>query len=327
MMNSANFAQKSSKKFLWSVTIFTAREQPDELLATIVAVMHASDQRSVIDVMVNGNPELALNISKLIAPEQFTAKSPTVRVWSTPLGGKAHAWNQYVHLVWPGTTMAFFVDGYARISQNALELLAQGMATAADAIAGTGLPTSGRTASKLRDVTLREGGFHGNFFAINESAMLELRRRHFRLPLGLYGFDTLLGGILGFGLDPAKNSWDAKKFIFVHPDVTWTIDEKKWWHYSAVKTQAKRILNNALRKLVIGATKSHLAKQKLPVEQVPRTIEDFVLGWATKNPDEMKKIVRKSPLSLLAMRKLREPKDWSAAEVAPELTFTSQRSA
>lgn len=324
-MNNDNVALPISQRFVWSVAIFSAREQPAELLATVMAVMHASDQRSVVDVMVNGNPELAANISKLLESEQLTAKSPAVRVWSTPLGGKAHAWNQYVHLVWPGTTIAFFVDGYARINGSALKLLAQGMAAAPDAIAGTGLPTSGRTASKLRKITLHEGGFHGNFFAIKETAMIELRRRDFRLPLGLYGFDTLLGAILGFRLDSSKNKWNAKKFIFVHPDVTWTIDEKKWWHYSAVKTQAKRILNNALRKLVIGATKSHLAQQKLPVEQIPRTIEDFVLGWAKNNPDEMKKVLKKSPLSRLALRKLRKPRDWSAAEVPPELTFTSQR--
>jgi len=315
--------EENVSNILWSIAIFTAREQPSELLATIVAAMQASSKNTVIDVMVNGNLSLADNICKNITTIKLTVDSPLIRVWFIKLGGKAHAWNQYVHQVWPGSKLAFFIDGYARISTSAMSLLSVGMSNAADAIAGTGVPSSGSTAVKLREDTLREGGLHGAFFAIKEDTMLALRQRSFRLPLGLYGFDTLLGAVLAFGLDPSVNEWNPKKCIFVHPDVTWIIDEKKWWRYSVIKTQFNRIQNNALRKLVVGATKDHLAKRKMRPEKIPRTIEEFIFNWVTANPDEAKATLIKYPLCRLILRKLSEPRDWSAADIAPKLIFST----
>lgn len=316
-----NSAQSS-----WSVAIFAAREQPSELMATINAIVQAASEPTIIDVMVNGNPNLATEITKHITVMRTSANSPAIRVWSIPLGGKAHAWNQYVHHVWPGTELAFFVDGYVLVKPNTFQLLAIGMSRDPNSLAGTGVPSSGRTALQLREVTLKEGELHGNVFALKEVVMNDLRKRKFRLPLGLYGFDTVLGAVLGFGLDPSENQWNARERIFVHPDVTWTNDEKKWWRYSDVKTQFNRILNNGLRVLVVQATKYFFVHQKLPPEQLPRTIEDFVLAWVNNCPDEAGKTLLKSPLSRLALNKLRKPRDWSAAEQPPKLIYASQSS-
>jgi len=309
---------------LWSVAIFAARETPEVLLLTIDAIVRAASKPTVIDVMVNGNPGLAAQITHILAITPISGGFAHIRVWSVPLGGKAHTWNQYLHLVWPGRGLAFFVDGYARPMPDALELLAAGMAADQVAIAGTGIPTSGRTAPHLREQMQREGGLQGNFFALKEAAMHQLKNTNFRLPLGLYGFDTLLGAVLGFGLDPARNPWNAKGYILVHQAVTWSIDAKKWWRYAEIKTHSKRILNNALRVLVIQATKNFLAQRKLPPEQLPRTVEEFVLSWVENYPDDARQTLWRSPLSRLALQKLRAPRDWSAAALAPQQVFATQ---
>jgi len=313
----------ASTRYPWSVAIFAARETPEELLATIDAIAQAATEPTVIDVMVNGNPGLAAEITALSATMSPPEDSVCLRVWSLALGGKAHAWNQYLHFVWPGTETAFFVDGYARPRPDAFRLLAAAMSSAPRSLAGTGIPSSGKSAQRAREELLRDGGLQGNFFAIKQSAMHALRDSNFELPLGLYGFDSLLGAVLAFGLDPSKHPWSVKEFILVHPDVTWTVDEKKWWRYSTVKTHFKRILNNALRVLVVQATKNFLAQRKLPPEQLPRTVEDFVLDWVKRCPDEARKTLWKSPLCRLALAKLREPRDWSAAEQAPAMLYAS----
>lgn len=322
-LGSAPNPDSKAAQFVWSIAIFAARENPSELLATIDAIILAASQPTIIDVMINGNPELAIQIAKQIRPIPVAAHSRCIRVWSIPLGGKAHAWNEYVHQVWPNTTYAFFVDGYARPRHDAFALLASALTLSSDAIAGTGVPSSGRTAHKLREEMLRCGGLQGSFFALKRSAIEEFRLRKFKLPLGLYGFDTLLGAVLGYGLDPSKNEWNAKGFILFNPDVTWTSDVKEWWRPIAVRTQFKRILNNALRVLVIKATKNFLAHRKLPPEQLPRTVEDFVLGWVRDYPDDARKILWKSPLCNLALAKLRQPKNWAAAEYAPQLIYSA----
>ena len=309
--------------FPWSVAVFASRESPDELISTLGAIVEAAAKPTVIDVMVNGNAELATKTTQQINRIQAPPGSVAIRVWSIPMAGKAHAWNQYLHRVWPGTRLAFFIDGYAKIKNDSLKRLEDGLSTNTDTLAGGGVLVTGRTASKLRERTLREGGIQGAFFVLKESAMNELRVKDFHLPLGLYGFDSLLGAVLSFGIDPSKNKWDAKSYIFLHPDITFSIDEKKWWRYSDIKTHFKRILNNGLRILVIGATRDYLARRKLPPEDLPRTVEEFVLTWVANCPEEAKKILRKSPTCRLALNKLRIAKDWSAAEKENELVYSS----
>ena len=320
-MHSINNPSEESNRYSWCVAVFAARETPLQLLATINAIVHAAHEPTVIDVMVNGNSSLAREFAALV---KTTGQLPVIRIWLVALGGKAHAWNQYVHLVWPGAMNTFFVDGYASIHPNALELLATGMSSSPHSIAATALPTSGASASTLREQMTRHGGLTGALFALKESTMGELRTRDIRLPLGLYGFDTLLGAVLGFGLDPAKNEWNPQKYILVHPEVTFTIPTKKWWRYSDVKTQLNRILNNALRVLVIQATKNFLAYRKLPPEHLPRTIEDFILGWMQMDPPGASRTLWKSPLCWVALNKLRHPKDWSAAELPPNMLYASR---
>jgi hypothetical protein len=124
-----------------------------------------------------------------------------------------------------------------------------------DAIGGTGICLSGRGAQALKESTLAGGGIQGALFVLTEKLMHSFQIREFSLPLGLYGFDTLLGAVLAFGGDPSKYSWDAKRFIASHPRATFTVTRKNWWSYSDLKTQINRILNNALRMLVLEATK------------------------------------------------------------------------
>lgn len=324
-MNCLNSNDEDSTRFLWSVAIFAARETPSELLATIDSIICAASDRTVIDIMVNGNPLLASETARLIHGMPLLSNAPCLRVWSIFLGGKAHAWNQYVQHVWPGTDLAFFVDGYVRPQPDAFQLLATGMTAAPRSLAGTGVPASGRSALDMRDQMEREGGLHGNCFAIKQAVMNDFRDRNFRLPLGLYGFDSLLGAVLAFGLDPAKNQWNVKERVLAHPEVTWEIDEKKWWRFSVVKTQINRILNNALRVLVVQATIDHLARRKLPPELLPKTVEDFVLGWVKNNPVEARQTLLKSPLCRIAIAKLRKPRDWSAAIKPPLLVYESQK--
>jgi hypothetical protein len=325
-MTTPHLPEPGSTPPVWTVAIFTAREQAGELLTTINSIIEASREPTVIDIMVNGNPELASGITELIRKIPISGSTPLLRVWSIPLAGKAHAWNQYVHLVWPGQKgPAFFVDGYARVDSDGLQLLAAALSKPTELLAAGGVPVSGRTATRLRESTLREGGLHGAFFALKSGVMNEFRDRDFCLPLGLYGFDSLLGAVLAFGIDPSRNQWDVKRFIFLHPDVGFTIDQKKWWRYSVVKTQIRRILNNALRVLVVEATKNFLAQRKRPPEDLPRTVEDFVLSWVRDYPNEARKTLWRSPLCRLALKKLRQPRDWSAAQHLPMLIHSSRQ--
>lgn len=312
----------SPAAYSWTVAVFAAREQIAELRATVDALLRAASAPTLIDVMINGNRQLADAFAAQLRGATAAAPGVGIRVWSVALGGKAHAWNQYLHQVWPGQAPAFFVDGYARVDADGLQLLAAALASRPQVLAAGGVPTAGRMLRDLPHI-LDEGGMYGALFAFKAGVMAELKRRDFHLPLGLYGFDSLLGAVVGFGLDPASNAWDVKRYIHLHPDVGFHIDAKQWWRYSVARTQFRRIINNALRTLVVGATRNHLALRKLPPEALPRTVEDFVLGWVSAYPDEARRTLRRSPLCRLALAELRQPKDRSAAALPPALVYSN----
>lgn len=322
-MKTINSNNANAYQSTWCVAVIASRERPEELLATIDTVIWSAEEPTIIDVLVNGNPELAKAITKLITQRVCSDNSPFIRVWSLPLGDKANTWNQYLHRIWPGNGVAFFVDGYCRLSPNALRLLEEGMSSAPNALAGTSVPTTGRSATKWRKEVLAEGGLVGGFFAFKESVMTELREKNFNLPLGLYGYDATLGAVIAFALDPSKNQWNLKERIFAHPEVTWVTNKKKWWSPSDVKSYLNRTLKAVLRGLVGQAMRDFFEIRRMPPEQLPRTTEELVLNWVKNNPVEARKTQWRAPLSRLVLKKLRIPKDWSAAERPPSLIYSN----
>lgn len=322
-MNTYDLNDGNGSHVFWCVAVIASREQPSELLATIQTVLDSANENTMVDILVNGNPALVPAIVELITQLVRTNESPVLRVWEITLGDKANTWNQYLHKIWPGNGTGFFVDGYCRLSPNALRLLDDGMAAAPNVLAGTSVPTVGRSATQWRNAVLKNGELVGGFFAFKKSVMQELREKGFNLPLGLYGYDGALGAVIAFGLDPSKHQWRPKERIFAHPDVTWVSTEKKWWRASDVKGHISRTLKAALRVLVGQAFRDFFEVRRLPPEKLPRTTEELVLNWAASNPGEAKKVLWRAPLSYFALKKLRKPKNWSDASKPPMLAYSS----
>jgi len=311
----------------WSVVIFAARETPEELLRTVRSVVAAVIEPTTIDILVNGNSTLAPAIRDSLRNDpliQSTPSAQTMRVWYIKQGGKGHAWNQYVHLLWPRTEITFFIDGYVQPEPDAFSRLSKYLRNAPEAFACAGTPSNGRTAQRIREEMLNDGGLHGNLFALSAHTIEELRRTRFELALGLYSFDTVLCAILAYGLDPLVNQWDAKGRIIVAPDVTWTTNEKRWWHPGDVKTQLKRYMNIAQRVLEREATKYYLQKRKLPIGSFPKRVDYYVLTWMSECPAHANRTLWRSPLSRLALRRISRPTDWSMAIEPPELIYTGK---
>lgn len=311
----------------WSVAIFAARETLKELTKTLSAVINAATEQTIIDILVNGNATLAEDLRESLQrepPIQLAASHHTLRIWHIAQGGKSHAWNQYIHALWPCAGVTFFIDGYVRPEPDALARLAEHLRNAPSAFASTGIPSIGRTAKRIREEMLKNGGLHGNLFALSSNTIDELRRTGFKLALGLYSFDTVLGAILGYGLDPKAKQWDAKTRIIVVPDVTWKTETKRWWHPSDIRTQIKRNLNIAQRVLERKATKYYLQKCQMPIGRFPKHVSDYVLTWMQACPEDAQKTLWQAPLSRLALRRITRPTDWSMARHSPKLVHSGR---
>jgi hypothetical protein len=301
----------------WTVAIFGARESVDTLMRCINATVTACNgSNAVIEVLVNGNRPLAVAaqsaIHALVLPQGIS-----VRMWFIAFGDKAHTWNQYVHHIWQASDTTYFVDGYAEVKPNALRLLHDGLASHPDALASTGVPTCGRTATALRTHMLAQGGFHGNLHALRGSTMAALREVGFRLPLGLYRTDSLIGAVLMYQMDPATHVWDVKR-ILVQDGATWHVEPAVWWHRKHLIANIKRKIRQSQGTLENLAARDHLSLKRLSPGAFPATVNELVANWLGADSGRANKLFLRQPLAFYAARQLEKPRDWQNAEKAPE---------
>ncbi|MET1115744.1 MAG: hypothetical protein ABWY08_12440 [Comamonas sp.] len=297
-----------------AVAIIASREDIATLKNCIDSVIRAcKDQAAVIDILVNGNAQLAQDVmqTRFFSPEHCR-----LRIWNIKQGDKAHAWNEYVHRIWPGRGDAYFLDGYVEVEENALDALAASLRAAPDALAASGVPSSGRSALRTRELMLREGGFQGNLPVLGMQTMQQLRHSGFRLPLGLYRTDSFTSGLLMFGLDPASRPWD-KKHIAVAPEATWTVRGLGRITYASIVSQCKRILRQAQGELENRAVREHMVVKCLAPNQLATTVQALIGRWIAEQPAQARQLFRKNPLCAYAAWRLRAPRDWSAAAISP----------
>lgn len=295
-----------------SIAIIASREDIATLKDCILSVFRASSGKAaVIDVLVNGNPPLVQQLARtgLECPDTCT-----LRLWSIAQGDKAHAWNEYVHRIWPGHGDAFFLDGYVEVEAGAFDALQEALSASPDALGATGVPTSGRSAPQLRAVMLRDGGFHGNLNVLRAGVMQTLRDSSFRLPLGLYRTDSLTGALLMFGLDPATHQWDKQR-IAVVPGAAWKVRSLGRITFKNLVSHCKRLLRQAQGELENRAVREHLAVRRLAPSLLAPTSQALVNGWIAEQPSQARQLFRKRPLCAYAAWRLRAPRDWSAAAV------------
>lgn len=308
----------------WSVAVFSARESSAVLVKAIAAALNARTSRSiVVDVIVNGNKTLAEEIQRLKSELVSTHDAAAdLRIWYIALGDKANAWNQYVYHIWPQSELAFFVDGYVEVLPDAFSAIERGIATSEQYLAATGVPQVGHSATRLRRQMLREGGIHGNLFALSRIGMQKVVESGFKLPLNIYRTDPTLGAALAFNLDPVEYDFDLRR-IRVEPNASWSYAPLSGFKGSHLLTQFKRFVRQAQGQLENRAIRNHFAVQKKSPASLPTTTRDLIEAWLKTATTREKMIFVKSPLTLYALHKLRRQNRTTTPGIEPELLGTT----
>ena len=289
----------------WAVAILTSRESIATLVSAIDAVVRAcSGRRSCIDVIVNGNPNLAQEVTDCYRAK-FSACSQTIlRIWSIPAGDKANAINTYIHELLQPCETAFFVDGYAQVLPDSFRLMSADLAASPGALGVSGVPSVGRSAKALASRMIREGGAHGTLNAIRGSVCIQLRHMSFRLPLRLYRVDALLFAVLTFGLDPSKNVWNPSR-ILVQPKASWDFRPLRMSRPSDLAIHWNRMVRQAQGKLENRAIREHLAIQRKSPASLPKTAVELIEEWLRSSPRTARTFLLRHPLSYFALHQLR----------------------
>ena len=306
----------------WAIVVFAARETADVLWQSVQAARRAGQGRAHIDVLVNGNPSLANELVACMERALPVLDAPIVNIWSIDAGDKANAWNQYIHCIWSGQSLAFFIDGYVRLNPDSVMLLGDALSARPTLLGGTGIPTTGRSAKSIRKSMTLHGGFHGNFCCVTGAVIEQIRYRRISLPFGLYRVDSLMGALLSFGLHPEKIEW-YPRHIYVHPTATWQTDAKHWWRLKDLKDYIKRVLRQSRGTLENKAVTHHFVACKRTPELLPATAASLVLSWATACPAQIKALCKRRPLVKRALAQIQQPPPFLAAQVEAVLVFST----
>ncbi|HET7751001.1 MAG TPA: hypothetical protein VFK81_16550 [Terriglobales bacterium] len=304
----------------WSVAIFASRENSATLCSAVqAAVVAAAGVPACVDVLVNGNEQLALETAERLPRLRLEPGGSTaIRVWHIIVADKAHAWNEYLHELWPDSEVAFFVDGYAQVRPDAFALLSEGLTNNPNVLAASGVPSMGRSARLMRRSAQQGAAGHGNLHALRGEVCRQLRERGFRLPLGVYWTDGIVLGVVCFGLDPVRNEWDQSR-ILAHLQATWWFRPLAWWRLRDLWAHGKRMMRQARGRLENLAIREHLHLQRNPAESLPRTASELVQRWLEASPSRARRIFLRQPLCFFAARNLRRPRDWSQTALPPRL--------
>ena len=315
-----NICQMSSKP-PWAAVIFTSKESLSDLLKTVDATLVAAAGCASVHVMVNGNTLLANELAKAFGARSTVPSGHTpMKIWSIPYGDKANAWNRYVHDIWDGESIAFFVDGYARPNPDALRLLGDSVHANPRAWGGSGVPSVGRSAKALRQNLIVNTGFHGNLCCIKGQVLLQMRTQNVRLPIGIYRTDSLMGAFLCLSLDPAHNVWDDSR-IQVDPRASWSFDALRIWHPKDIFTHLKRLARQARGRLEIKAFSDHLEGRQQSPQSLPATGRELVFEWVRCSPAQIKSLYKNRPLTWFAMRSLRKPSNEIPSSLSADLIW------
>ncbi len=316
---------KTERVFEWSVAILSSRESFEVLRSTIAAAITAcGTQNAVIDVVINGNERLAEQAAGFAQSFQQDHTAPGLRVWSIPCADKSNAWNLHVHHIEPHAQTAFFVDGYAQVMPDAFTLIAGLLHDKPSAYSATGVPTCGRSAAKLRASLLAKGGIHGNLYALRRSVMDEFRRTGFHLPIGMYRTDALVGAVLCFDFDPARNKWNAE-VLSVHPDATWQTPERKITNIKDVLGYIKRMRRQGRGVLVNEALKKYLFAYECPPQDLPEFADDLIMTWARSSKRQVASLCVRNLLCVPALVAAYRGRDFPFVEEPPHMLIAVGR--
>lgn len=307
-----------------TLVVFSSRESDALLHANLMALgdaLSASPTPTEVIVLINGNADLSEALQRRLveAPPPYA-----VSLWRIPFGDKANAWNQYVHAIWRGESLAFFIDGYVTLPPEAMPRLSAAVtAGGAHVLGGTGVPSVGREARALREQLLRDGGYHGNFCCLKGETMAAMRERGLRLPVGLYRTDSLMGALLSFGLHPEQGVWDPSH-IAVCADATWDLPRKRWWRWSDAKGQFKRLLRQGKGRVENAAVKYFLATRRQRFETLPGTAKAMVLAWHAQAPQESDALLKAGALNRRGYQELIGQPDPVPTDLRPSLIWRGE---
>lgn len=276
----------------WAAAIFV-RNEADAIGHCLHALAAAGRRRRMdVTVIVNGTSD----DSAVRAAAALRETGQPGRIFAIAEGCKSNAINQYLHRLRPPSATYFFIDGYAAVAPDALSRLADALDAAPAALAAGAVPSTGRSAARLR----ASPGLHGSLFALRGTFVARLVQAGLRLPVRMYRGDGLIGSMVMHDLD-TNDGWLGERVV-IDPHATWRTPTLQPWNGRDLRRHFNRMVQQARGRLQWGAVKD--AIYPAGYAALPEDADAATLRWIAAAPGRLPTLWR-DPLGTLALARMR----------------------
>ncbi len=293
-----------------------ARNERQTLISCLKHIALAVNGRDAhVNVILNGSTDGSAQALKAAAPEIAVPFS----VHEIHYPDKSNAINQVVHRLRAQAEICFFVDAYAMITPNSLVDLAQALADNPRALAAAAVPSIGRSAEAMRAEMMVNPGLHGSLFALRGDFVARMAETGFRLPVGLYRGDGLIGSAVMHNLDALGVPW-TKDFIAVAPSATWAFRPLSPWNSADRQRQWNRLLRQGRGELEDMAIKRIIYEGNYAA--LPEFASALVRYLVKEDRPQLMASLKRRPLGVLAVRDAFRANDPGPEDIVPRLAFS-----
>jgi glycosyltransferase involved in cell wall biosynthesis len=282
----------------WSVVVFAKNEKGsiESCLSAIETACSGSD--SHVTVVLNGSKD---GTDEAVFRYSRLCRIP-INIFEIPFGDKANAWNKFIYDLRPSAHVYFFVDAYAIVGMRAFQLLAFALQKHTAANAATGVPSSGRSAAALAAEMHATGGLHGSLHALRFRFVERICESQYRLPIGLYRGDGLIGSMAMHDLNPLVHPWCPERIVVVD-GATWTHRVLSPFRPRDIMRQCNRMIRQARGRLEDEAIKRII--YRYGYGGLPTFADDMIADWLSGTPSAERNRLRRQPLTWAAMMRTR----------------------
>jgi glycosyltransferase involved in cell wall biosynthesis len=303
----------------WAVAVF-AHNEASALPRCLEALARAGRGHALhVTVVLNGSTDA----SSAVAMALMRRHGLRGRICLIPQADKANAFNQYLHRLRVPAPLHAFVDAYAAIAPDALARLAQALRDAPEAHGAAAVPSTGRSAARLRRQMQAQPGLHGSLFMLRGSFLERMAAQGLRLPLNFYRGDGLISSLVLHDLDAHAGDWRHERLV-VEPGATWEGPVLRPWRWGDLRRYWRRQVQQARGRLQWPALRQVLYDASMPpgaagFAAMPAEADALVLRWLDADPARHAPRWWRDPLAVLALRRMRQAPPPRAERLLPRV--------
>lgn len=178
-----------------AVAVFAHNEERNIVRCLEHLPLDSVGKGASVHVLVNGSSDRTAALARA-----FAAGRHGLHVHDIVQGGKANAWNLFVHELAGEAEAYVFHDGDCWMRPQAAERLAEALVGPGGPNAAAGYPYTGRSAERWRG---NRYGVAGNLYGLSGRFVGVLRQRGVRMPAGWIGDDDFVDALAQWDADPA----------------------------------------------------------------------------------------------------------------------------